>query len=211
MNARNRGPGAFRSARGAASRLRPGADTARTNSRSPISRGRAMLRAIVARRTLLRRGRLWYRSLSPESGREEALMETLSLTPELEPKVFSSLGSCALFRALKPEQLPQLVKVAELQRYEPGETIVRQGDPSDSFYFVIDATAAVTVTKGDGDPVEIGTIPLPSSVGEVSLLLGEPRTASVTARSQVQALKFSNKAFEAMFQKIPQFGAALAS
>jgi len=60
-------------------------------------------------------------------------METLSLTKELEPKVFASLGQCALFRALKPEQLPQLVKVAELQRFDPGETIVRQGDPSDSF------------------------------------------------------------------------------
>ena len=61
-------------------------------------------------------------------------METLSLTKELEPKVFASLGQCALFRALKPEQLPQLVKVAELSRYEPDETIVRQGEPSDSFW-----------------------------------------------------------------------------
>jgi twitching motility protein PilT len=142
---------------------------------------------------------------------EEALMETLSLTKELEPKVFASLGECALFRALKPEQLPQLVKVAELQRFDPGETIVRQGEPSDSFYIVIDGIAAVTVQKGEGDPVEIGQIPLPASVGEVSLLLGEPRTASVTAKSAVQALKFSNKAFDAMFQKIPQFGSALAS
>ena len=138
-------------------------------------------------------------------------METLSLTKELEPKVFAALGQCALFRALKPEQLPQLVKVAELQRFDPGETIVRQGQPSDSFYIVIDGTAAVTVSKGDGEAVEIGQIPLPSSVGEVSLLLGEPRTASVTAKSPVQALKFSSKAFDAMFQKIPQFGAALSS
>jgi twitching motility protein PilT len=138
-------------------------------------------------------------------------METLSLTKELEPKVFASLGQCALFRALKPEQLPQLLKVAELQRFDPGETIVRQGEPSDSFYIVIDGEAAVTVQKGESEPVEIGQIPLPSSVGEVSLLLGEPRTASVTARTPVQALKFSNKAFDAMFQKIPQFGAALAS
>jgi twitching motility protein PilT len=138
-------------------------------------------------------------------------METLSVTKELEPKVFESLGQCALFRALKPEQLPQLLKVAELQAFDPGEVIVRQGEPSDSFYIVIDGTAAVTVQKGDGEAVEIGEIPLPSSVGEVSLLLNEPRTASVTAKSRVQALKFSNKAFEAMFQKIPQFGAALAS
>jgi twitching motility protein PilT len=138
-------------------------------------------------------------------------METLSVTKELEPKVFESLGQCALFRALKPEQLPQLLKVAELQGFDPGEVIVRQGEPSDSFYIVIDGQAAVTVKKGDGEAVEIGEIPLPSSVGEVSLLLNEPRTASVTAKSRVQALKFSNKAFDAMFQKIPQFGAALAS
>jgi twitching motility protein PilT len=137
-------------------------------------------------------------------------METLSLSKDLEPKVFASVGQCALFRALKPEQLPQLVKVAELQRFDPGEAIVKQGEASDSFYVVIDGLAAVTVTK-DGGEVEIGEIPLPSSVGEVSLLLDEPRTASVTAKTPVTALKFSGKAFEAMFQKIPQFGSALAS
>jgi twitching motility protein PilT len=138
-------------------------------------------------------------------------METLTLTKELEPKVFSSLGQCPLFRALKPEQLPQLVKVAELQRFDPGETIVRQGEPSDSFFVLIDGTAAVTVDKGQGETVELGQIPLPSSVGEVSLLIGQPRTASVTAKGQALALKFSDKAFEAMFQKIPQFGVALSS
>jgi twitching motility protein PilT len=137
-------------------------------------------------------------------------METLSLSKDLEPKVFAAVGQCALFRALKPEQLPQLVKVAEMQRFDPGEAIVKQGEASDSFYVVIDGLAAVTVTK-DGGEVEIGEIPLPSSVGEVSLLLGEPRTASVTAKTPVTALKFSGKAFEAMFQKIPQFGSALAS
>jgi len=137
-------------------------------------------------------------------------METLTLSKDLEPKVFEAVGQCALFRALKPEQLPQLVKVAELQRFDPGEAVVKQGDPSDSFYVVIDGLAAVTVTK-DGGEVEIGEIPLPSSVGEVSLLLSEPRTASVTAKTAVTALKFSGKAFEAMFQKIPQFGSALAS
>lgn len=138
-------------------------------------------------------------------------METLSLSKDREPKVFASVGQCALFRALKPEQIPQLVKVAELQRFDPGEAIVRQGEPSDSFYVVLDGSATVTVNRGQGEAVEIGEIPLPSSVGEVSLLLNEPRTASVTAKTPVTALKFSSKAFEAMFQKIPQFGAALSS
>ena len=78
-------------------------------------------------------------------------METLTLSKDLEPKVFEAVGQCALFRALKPEQLPQLVKVAELQRFDPGEAVVKQGDPSDSFYVVIDGLAAVTVTKDGGE------------------------------------------------------------
>src|SRR5580765_1259984 len=83
-------------------------------------------------------------------------METLSLSKDREPKVFASVGQCALFRALKPEQIPQLVKVAELQRFDPGEAIVRQGEPSDSFYVVLDGSAAVTVNRGQGEAVEIG-------------------------------------------------------
>jgi twitching motility protein PilT len=140
---------------------------------------------------------------------EDAKMQTLSVTKENESQVLKALGECSLFRALKPEQIAQLLKAAELVAYEPNETIVRQGEPSDSFLVIIDGMAVVTADRGDGE-VQLGQIPLPSSLGEVSLLLREPRTATVTARGNVQALKFSAKAFEAMFKKIPEFGTALA-
>src|SRR5688500_10840029 len=136
-------------------------------------------------------------------------MQTLTVTSENEAQVQKALAGCSLFRALKPEQIAQLLKAAELVAYEPNETIVKQGDPSDSFLVVSEGTAVVTADRGDGE-VQLGEIPLPSSLGEVSLLLREPRTATVTARGNVQALKFSAKAFEAMFRKIPEFGTALA-
>jgi twitching motility protein PilT len=136
-------------------------------------------------------------------------MQTLPVTKENEAKVLKALADCSLFRALKPEQVAQLLKAAELVAYEPNETIVRQGEPSDSFLVVVDGMAVVTADRGDGE-VQLGQIPLPSSLGEVSLLLREPRTATVTARGNVQALKFSAKVFDAMFKKIPEFGTALA-
>jgi twitching motility protein PilT len=136
-------------------------------------------------------------------------METRAITKENEAKVLKALGDCPLFKALKPEQLGQLLKAAELVAYAPNETIVRQGEAADSFLVLTEGMAAVTVDRGDGE-VQLGQIPLPSSLGEVSLLLREPRTATVTARGPVQALKFSARAFEAMFKKIPDFGTALA-
>jgi twitching motility protein PilT len=137
-------------------------------------------------------------------------MQTLAIDQDLQAHVTKALAECTLFRALKPEHLPQLVKVAELNQYEPGDTIIKQGDPSDAFYVLVRGEAAVTTEKG-GESIEIGRVPLPSSVGEVGLLLEENRTASVVAKTEVLALKFGAKAFEAMFQKIPSFGASLSA
>ncbi len=137
-------------------------------------------------------------------------MEAVAMSKDLEPKVHTALSQCALFRALKADQLGQVVKVAELVRYEAGEPIVRQGEASDSFFVVVDGSATVSVEKAGAEPVELGEVPLPSSIGEVSLLLREPRTASVVATTPVMALKFSAKVFDQMFQKIPQFGVAIS-
>src|SRR5262245_14237734 len=131
-------------------------------------------------------------------------MEVLS-PDTMQDHVLDAVRLCPLFRALKPEQFPQLVKAAQLIRYADGGTVVKQGEASDSFFVIIDGVADVTVEKGGG-AVEIGHVPNPASFGEVGLLLGEPRTATVRARGDILALQFSGKAFEAMFQKIPNFG-----
>ncbi len=129
---------------------------------------------------------------------------------DLDRRVESALANCGLFRALKAEQIPQLAKAGEIVRFESGDHIVTQGDPSDSFFVIMEGDAAVTIDR-NGEAVGLGSVPTPVSVGEVGLLLGEKRTASVIARSEVLALRFGAKAFEAMFKKIPEFGVALSA
>jgi twitching motility protein PilT len=136
-------------------------------------------------------------------------METLPVEA-MQDRVLAAVKQCPLFRALKPEQFPQLVKAAQLVRYASGETLVEEGDASESFLVIIDGVASVVVEKG-GESVEIGEVPEPASLGEVGLLLGEPRTATVRAKGEVVALQFSGRAFEAMFQKIPGFGMGLSA
>jgi twitching motility protein PilT len=147
-----------------------------------------------------------------ERARErEDVMETVSLEGAQTEKVEAAVAECPLFRALKPALIPQLLKVAETVRYQPEEIVLRQGDPSDSFLVVVEGEGAIRVESPSGEVAELGRIPRPSSLGEIGLLLGEPRTATVVAASPLTALRFSAKAFEAMFEKIPNFGEALAA
>ena len=136
-------------------------------------------------------------------------MESLPIQDESHTKVMPALEQCPLFRALKPEHLPQIVKLAELLRFEDEETIIREGDAADAFFLLIEGQASIRVAKGS-ESLEIGRIAPPSSIGEVGLLLGEARTATAVALGSVLALEFSAKAFEAMFQKIPNFGLGLS-
>jgi twitching motility protein PilT len=138
-------------------------------------------------------------------------METLSLDESQKKKIQSVVADTPIFRALKPELIPQLLKVAEAVRYEPEEVVLRQGDPSDSFLVVVEGEGAIRVESPSGEVAEIGRIPQPTSLGEIGLLLGEPRTATVVAASPMTALRFSAKAFQAMFEKIPNFGEGLAA
>ncbi len=138
-------------------------------------------------------------------------METRTVDAGLEQKLVAALGHCPLFRALGPELLPQLLKAAEVVCFSPGETIVRQGEPSNAFYVLAEGQASIFADGPLGERRELGRLPYPTSIGEVGLLLGEPRTATVSAVTTVLAARFQAKAFEQMFQKIPGFGMGLSA
>ena len=139
-------------------------------------------------------------------------METLTLDEAGQKRVTEALGQCSLFRALKPEHLPQLLKAAQVLRYSDGEVVIKQGEPSDSFFVIVSGEGAVRMETGDDSGgLEIGRVPHPASFGEIGLLLEEPRTASIVAAHELTVARFGAKAFEAMFQKIPDFGAGLSA
>jgi twitching motility protein PilT len=138
-------------------------------------------------------------------------METPTIDAALREKLVHALGRCPLFRLLKPELLPQLLTAGEVVSFSAGETIVREGEAADAFFVLAEGEAAISVEGPGGERRELGRAPQPSSIGEVGLLLCEPRTATVTAVTDVVAVKFKAKAFEQMFLKIPGFGLGLSA
>jgi MFS family permease len=87
-----------------------------------------------------------------------------------------------LFSGLSPASLEQAARHLARVRVGPGEAVVRQGDPADRFYFIVDGSFEVTQTKDEGGaPRFLRSLGPDEVFGEIGLLSGVPRTATVTA------------------------------
>lgn len=110
----------------------------------------------------------------------------LVTTPVREPfpnqrdEIMAGLRQSHLFDALTHEEVEYLADSAMLRPYAPGEQVVRQGDAGSSLFFVLRGEVLVVV-----DGVQVAELGQGRMFGEMSLLTGEPRRATVTAKSEV--------------------------
>ncbi len=93
-----------------------------------------------------------------------------------------------LFQPLASEQRAQLVSAAQERLYGAGQTIVRQHDAGDSMFVIGRGRVRVTIEPNN---TEVATLPAGSYVGEMSLLTGQPRTATVSALDDCLLLEIS--------------------
>ena len=99
------------------------------------------------------------------------------MSPRHVPATVHELSRVELLAGLPGEQLSLLASRLEREEVEPGETIVREGEPGDRFYIVLSGMLNVSQEGlGDRRLLRPG-----DSFGEVSLAMGIPRTASVRA------------------------------
>ncbi|XP_059612866.1 cAMP-dependent protein kinase type I regulatory subunit isoform X3 [Phlebotomus argentipes] len=84
--------------------------------------------------------------------------------------------------------------------FEDGETIVKQGEPGDDFYIIVEGCAVVLQQKGEAqqneDTAEVGRLGPSDYFGEIALLLDRPRAATVMARGPLKCVKLDRARFE---------------
>ena len=81
-----------------------------------------------------------------------------------------------------------------LQQFDTGESLFRQGDPSDFAVLILSGSADVLREVG-GDAIVLGQVQAGEFVGEMGVLDGQPRSASVRAASRVEAELIERQAF----------------
>ncbi|MFB3854399.1 MAG: cyclic nucleotide-binding domain-containing protein [Vicinamibacterales bacterium] len=120
--------------------------------------------------------------------RREEPSRTLERARELE----ALLARVDLFSPLSDENRAELVSCSVEQIYGAGEAIVRQGSAGESLFVVCRGCVRVTVDPGGR---EVATIGEGGYFGEMSLLTGEPRTATVSAVGDCSVLEITASSF----------------
>jgi small-conductance mechanosensitive channel/CRP-like cAMP-binding protein len=95
------------------------------------------------------------------------------------------LDSIPLFSPFSPEARAQLATNVRILDYAAGELVLRQGDPGDSLYAIVSGSARVTVVSEDRTEHTVAVLREGDVFGEMSLLTGEPRSASVHAEERL--------------------------
>ncbi len=93
------------------------------------------------------------------------------------------LGRLGIFADLTEPELRDLAAELTEQSFPEGCWVLRQGQPGDGLFIVVDGEAGVIV-----DDEERATLTTGSFFGEVSVLLGEPATADIIARRPLSCL-----------------------
>jgi small-conductance mechanosensitive channel len=122
------------------------------------------------------------------------------------------LASVDLFASLSSDMRREIAESSPPVVYGSGEAIVRQGEPGQSMFIVCSGTVSVVLEPGRQ---EVARIERGGYFGEMSLLTGEPRTATVLASGDASVVEISAGLFRRLGVETPlaiaQFGrAALA-
>lgn len=120
-----------------------------------------------------------------------------------------ALSRVDVFRALDAERIDRLSRRMKMLIFGPDETILRQGDPGDSLYLVRNGTVAVQIGAG-ASPKELATLGPGQFFGEMSLMTGASRSATVVAKSDVECYVVDKEAFQEIVQEKPELAGTIS-
>ena len=119
------------------------------------------------------------------------------------------LRNLVLFEALSDDQIEKLIVELKHLTIGPGETLYEEGG-TDTTLFIIGSGVLEISRAPAGQPRSVvGRIGPGEYIGEISLLTGEPRPATVTALTAVDAYELPREAFSALITTTPELGPSL--
>ena len=141
-----------------------------------------------------------------------ARMPTRQLSHESEEDRVALLAKVELFaQALAGDERAALARDMRLVLLKPGEIVMREGDSGQSMFVLAEGLLHVEARDAGGRQARVNQIRPGQVVGEMSLLTGEPRSATVIADTNAAAFEITKAAFAPILGARPEIAEALST
>ncbi|MBI4511871.1 MAG: mechanosensitive ion channel [Deltaproteobacteria bacterium] len=121
-----------------------------------------------------------------------------------------ALARIDLLGRLDPSERELLAEGMRRVKFAAGEMIIRQGDPGDSLYLIQNGSVGVRLSV-DGAQKEVAALAPGDFFGEMSLVTGEPRTATCTAKTDVTCYLVDHASFQRLLDARPKIADEISS
>jgi CRP-like cAMP-binding protein len=122
----------------------------------------------------------------------------------------AALRRCILFRRVTPGDLDRCTAELAHRHYKRGEVIFHAGDPGDALHIVAKGSVKVELPSPQGDePAILSRIDAGGYFGELALLDGDPRSATVVALEPTETLVLDRVRFERLMADLPTLRSCL--
>ncbi|MBE9552202.1 MAG: cyclic nucleotide-binding domain-containing protein [Proteobacteria bacterium] len=113
------------------------------------------------------------------------------------------LRKIPMFAKIEPAKLKLLAFTSERLSYSDGDVLFRQGEAGDAAFVIISGQAEISIATDEG-PLVVARLSDHDFVGEIAILCDVPRTATVTAVTNLEALCISKDLFFRMVKEFPE-------
>lgn len=125
-------------------------------------------------------------------------------------EIAASLAQSEIFENLNKNELSKIARKAYVQQYQPDETIVKEGEPSDKLFFIANGIVTVKKVHKSGKVQVYAYLLSGTTFGEMGIIENQPRSATVSALSDVTLIVFDREDFIRILYRFPGVAIELA-
>jgi len=126
-----------------------------------------------------------------------------------EPLFSRPVPKSPLFEVLTEEERTALVREMELESHDEGSVIISEGQPGASMYVIASGEVKVFTHGPNGESLYLARLGEGDFFGEVSMLSGKPRTATITASQRTEILRLDKEKLDTALARYPGIGRVL--
>ena len=119
------------------------------------------------------------------------------------------LKQVSIFRMLGKESIDFIVERLKFKTYEADEIICKTGDPGDTMFIIINGGVKICVYGNDNKERVVATLGPGDYFGEMALLTGEPRSATVVTTDSSEMFLLQKNDFDVILEKFPSISLSM--